>query len=90
MDQFRGLFTKLDKNKDGFVSVEELHNEMNKHGILSRDGKVQVIFDDYRFYRYLPDSMSDFINFIFLLRISLILMTKTRMVCWITKNSSPT
>lgn len=44
MDQFRGLFTKLDQNKDGFVSVEELHNEMNKHGILSRDGKVQVIF----------------------------------------------
>lgn len=44
MDQFRGLFTKLDKNKDGFVSVEELHNEMNKHGILSRDAKVQVIF----------------------------------------------
>lgn len=44
MDQFRGLFTKLDQNKDGFVSVEELHNEMKKHGILSRDGKVQVIF----------------------------------------------
>lgn len=44
MDQFRGLFTKLDQNKDGFVSVTELHNEMRKHGIFSADGKVQVIF----------------------------------------------
>lgn len=43
MDQFRGLFTKLDQNKDGFVSVTELHNEMRKHGIFSADGKVQVI-----------------------------------------------
>lgn len=44
MDQFRGLFTKLDQNNDGFVSLEELHNEMKKHGILSRDGKVEVIY----------------------------------------------
>lgn len=44
MDQFHGLFTKLDQDKDGFISVAELHNEMKKHGILSGDGKVQVIF----------------------------------------------
>lgn len=43
MDQFRGLFVKLDQNKDGFVSVAELHEEMKKHGILSSDSKVQVI-----------------------------------------------
>lgn len=43
MDQFRGLFVKLDQNKDGFISVAELHNEMRKHGILSADGKVQVV-----------------------------------------------
>lgn len=44
MDQFRGLFVKLDQNQDGFISVSELHNEMRNHGILSADGKVQVIF----------------------------------------------
>lgn len=43
MDQFRGLFVKLDQNKDGFISVAELHDEMKKHGILSADSKVQVI-----------------------------------------------
>lgn len=43
MDQFHGLFLKLDKNKDGFISVAELHNEMKKTGILSVDEKVQVI-----------------------------------------------
>lgn len=43
MDQFRGLFTKLDQNKDGLISVAELHNEMRRHGILSADGKVQVV-----------------------------------------------
>ena len=43
MDQFRGLFAKLDQNDDGFVSVAELHDEMKRHGILSADGKVQVI-----------------------------------------------
>lgn len=42
MDQFRGLFAKLDKNEDGFISVSELKDEMRKHGILSADGKVQV------------------------------------------------
>lgn len=42
MDQFRGLFSKLDQNEDGFVSVAELQDEMRKHGIISADGKVQV------------------------------------------------
>ncbi|KAK7944872.1 hypothetical protein WMY93_000600 [Mugilogobius chulae] len=41
MDQFRGLFDKLDQNNDGYISKGELHNEMKKHGILSADGKVQ-------------------------------------------------
>lgn len=50
MDQFRGLFAKLDQNKDGFISVAELHNEMRKHGIVSADGKVQVIFFNYLFF----------------------------------------
>lgn len=47
MDQFRELFIKLDQNKDGLVSVAELHDEMRKHGILSADGKVQNIIDSY-------------------------------------------
>ncbi|KAM9845347.1 solute carrier family 25 member 24, like [Aulostomus maculatus] len=47
MDQFRGLFSKLDQNNDGFISVAELHSEMSKHGILSADGKVQNIIDSY-------------------------------------------
>lgn len=47
MDQFRGLFDKLDQNNDGYVSKAELHNEMKKHGILSADGKVQNIIDSY-------------------------------------------
>uniref|UniRef100_A0A3B4A1N4 EF-hand domain-containing protein n=1 Tax=Periophthalmus magnuspinnatus TaxID=409849 RepID=A0A3B4A1N4_9GOBI len=47
MDQFRGLFDKLDQNNDGYISKGELHNEMRKHGILSADGKVQNIIDSY-------------------------------------------
>ncbi|KAM4605221.1 solute carrier family 25 member 24, like [Polymixia lowei] len=47
MDQFRGLFLKLDKDKDGFISVAELHNEMKKSGILSVDEKVKNIIDSY-------------------------------------------
>ncbi|XP_072296764.1 solute carrier family 25 member 24, like [Eucyclogobius newberryi] len=47
MDQFRGLFDKLDRNNDGFISKGELHDEMKKHGILSADGKVQNIIDSY-------------------------------------------
>ncbi|KAL6104109.1 uncharacterized protein ACO6RY_13908 [Pungitius sinensis] len=47
MEQFRGLFAKLDKNKDGLISVSELENEMKKHGILLVDRKVQNIIDSY-------------------------------------------
>ncbi|CAB1413452.1 unnamed protein product [Pleuronectes platessa] len=47
MDQFRGLFVKLDQNKDGFISVTELHKEMSKFGINSADGKAQNIIDSY-------------------------------------------
>lgn len=47
MDQFRGLFVKLDQDRDGFISVAELHSEMRKHGILSVDDKVQNIIDSY-------------------------------------------
>uniref|UniRef100_A0A8C6TQG7 Solute carrier family 25 member 24, like n=1 Tax=Neogobius melanostomus TaxID=47308 RepID=A0A8C6TQG7_9GOBI len=47
MDQFRGLFDKLDQNNDGYISKEELHNEMKKHGILSADGKVKHVIDSY-------------------------------------------
>ncbi|XP_041847321.1 solute carrier family 25 member 24, like [Melanotaenia boesemani] len=47
MDQFRGLFAKLDQNNDGFISVAELQDEMRKHGILSADGKVQNIVHLY-------------------------------------------
>uniref|UniRef100_A0A4W5P583 Solute carrier family 25 member 24, like n=1 Tax=Hucho hucho TaxID=62062 RepID=A0A4W5P583_9TELE len=42
MDQFRGLFVKLDKNNDGSISVEELHNEMKKTGIMAADQKTVV------------------------------------------------
>ncbi|XP_023190807.1 calcium-binding mitochondrial carrier protein SCaMC-1-A-like isoform X1 [Xiphophorus maculatus] len=47
MDRFRGLFVKLDQNKDGFISMAELHEEMRKHGIISGDGKVQNIMESY-------------------------------------------
>lgn len=55
MDQFRGLFSKLDQNEDGFVSVAELQDEMRKHGIISADGKVQVtnILNSIYMHRYL-------------------------------------
>ncbi|XP_067109936.1 solute carrier family 25 member 24, like [Osmerus mordax] len=43
MDAFRDLFLKLDKNEDGFISVEELHNEMKKTGILSVDEKARSV-----------------------------------------------
>lgn len=42
MDQFRSLFVKLDRNKDGYISVDELHKEMEKIGVLSADQKAQV------------------------------------------------
>nr|XP_040028255.1 solute carrier family 25 member 24, like isoform X2 [Gasterosteus aculeatus aculeatus] len=47
MDQFRGLFAKLDKNKDGLISMSELEDEMKKHGILLVDRKVQSIIGSY-------------------------------------------
>ncbi|KAL2097819.1 hypothetical protein ACEWY4_007026 [Coilia grayii] len=47
MDQFRDLFAKLDKNNDGFVSVEELHNEMRKIGVTAADEKSQAIVNNY-------------------------------------------
>uniref|UniRef100_A0A3P9PX46 Solute carrier family 25 member 24, like n=1 Tax=Poecilia reticulata TaxID=8081 RepID=A0A3P9PX46_POERE len=47
MDRFRGLFVKLDQNKDGFISMAELHEEMRKHGIISGDGKLQNIMESY-------------------------------------------
>ncbi|XP_061835848.1 solute carrier family 25 member 24, like [Nerophis lumbriciformis] len=47
MDQFRGLFVKLDRNKDGFISLSELHTEMSKHGIVAADAKVQNVIDSY-------------------------------------------
>uniref|UniRef100_A0A3Q3XHF6 EF-hand domain-containing protein n=1 Tax=Mola mola TaxID=94237 RepID=A0A3Q3XHF6_MOLML len=64
MDQFRGLFAKLDQNKDGFISVAELQNEMRKHGILSADGKNIInsydknkdgLLDYKEFLRYMMD-----------------------------------
>lgn len=67
MDQFHGLFTKLDQDKDGFISVAELHNEMKKHGILSGDGKVQVIFLRFKVlsvFRLRNAPGSNFIHFI--------------------------
>lgn len=42
MDHFRGLFAKLDKDNNGFILVEELHNEMKKSGILPTEKKVKV------------------------------------------------
>nr|XP_057917427.1 solute carrier family 25 member 24, like [Doryrhamphus excisus] len=47
MEQFRGLFVKLDQNNDGFISLSELHREMSKHGILAADAKVQNVIDSY-------------------------------------------
>ncbi len=42
MDDFRGLFDKLDKNKDGFISTEELQSEMRRIGVEPVCEKVQV------------------------------------------------
>lgn len=42
MDHFRGLFDKLDKNKDGFISTEELQSEMRRIGVEPACEKVQV------------------------------------------------
>lgn len=42
MDQFHNLFGRLDKNNDGFVSVEELTREMRRIGVTAADEKSQV------------------------------------------------
>ncbi|CAL8343304.1 unnamed protein product [Merluccius merluccius] len=47
MDHFRGLFVKLDKDNNGFISVEELHNEMKKSGIVPTEKRVKNIIDGY-------------------------------------------
>ncbi|XP_076003875.1 solute carrier family 25 member 24, like [Genypterus blacodes] len=47
MDQFKGLFVKLDKDNDGYISMAELRGEMRKHGIHSVNDKVQSIIDNY-------------------------------------------
>lgn len=44
MDHFRGLFDRLDKNKDGFISREELQSEMRRIGVEPVCEKVQVRF----------------------------------------------
>ncbi|XP_035278620.1 solute carrier family 25 member 24, like [Anguilla anguilla] len=47
MDQFRSIFLKLDKNEDGFITVDELRKEMTKIGISSVDEKAQAIVGKY-------------------------------------------
>ncbi|XP_051555644.1 calcium-binding mitochondrial carrier protein SCaMC-3-like isoform X1 [Myxocyprinus asiaticus] len=47
MDHFRGLFDKLDKNEDGFISVEELHSEMRRIGVVPVCEKAQAILSKY-------------------------------------------
>ncbi|XP_048845236.1 solute carrier family 25 member 24, like [Brienomyrus brachyistius] len=47
MDRFRSLFLKLDRNNDGYISVDELHKEMEKIGVLSADQKAQGIVGNY-------------------------------------------
>ncbi|XP_037131128.1 solute carrier family 25 member 24, like isoform X1 [Syngnathus acus] len=47
MAQFRGLFVKLDRNRDGFISLAELHSEMSSHGISVADAKVQNVINSY-------------------------------------------
>ncbi|KAK7162625.1 hypothetical protein R3I93_006841 [Phoxinus phoxinus] len=47
MDSFRGLFDKLDRNKDGFISREELQSEMRRIGVEPVCEKVQAILSNY-------------------------------------------
>ncbi|KAI7810086.1 solute carrier family 25 member 24, like isoform X2 [Triplophysa rosa] len=47
MDHFRSLFDKLVKNKDGFISVEELHSEMRRIGVVPICEKAQAILSKY-------------------------------------------
>jgi len=44
MDSFRGLFDKLDRDNDGFISREELLSEMRRIGVEPVCEKVQVRF----------------------------------------------
>jgi len=44
MDRFRGLFDKLDRDNDGFISREELLSEMRRIGVEPVCEKVQVRF----------------------------------------------
>lgn len=93
MDQFRGLFSKLDQNEDGFVSVAELQDEMRKHGIISADGKVQVtnILNSIYMHRYYYFFKAAIERAVFVsCRVSSSLMTETKMACWIIKSSSAT
>lgn len=50
MDQFRGLFAKLDTDNNGSISVEELHNEMKKSGILHSEKKIKVGYRESKGY----------------------------------------
>ncbi|XP_036453008.1 solute carrier family 25 member 24, like [Colossoma macropomum] len=43
MGHFQRLFAKLDKNRDGFVSVQELHEEMRRVGVVCADEKARTI-----------------------------------------------
>uniref|UniRef100_A0A3B4CPJ7 EF-hand domain-containing protein n=1 Tax=Pygocentrus nattereri TaxID=42514 RepID=A0A3B4CPJ7_PYGNA len=46
MEHFQRLFAKLDKNKDGFISVQELHEEMRRVGVVCGDEKMIVANSD--------------------------------------------
>ncbi|KAL6489844.1 hypothetical protein MHYP_G00001890 [Metynnis hypsauchen] len=43
MGHFQRLFAKLDKNRDGFISVQELHEEMRRVGVVCGDEKARMI-----------------------------------------------
>ncbi|KAG9273712.1 calcium-binding mitochondrial carrier protein SCaMC-1-B-like [Astyanax mexicanus] len=43
MEQFESLFCKLDRNRDGFISVEELQEEMRRVGVVCGEEKARII-----------------------------------------------
>ncbi|XP_056320673.1 solute carrier family 25 member 24, like [Danio aesculapii] len=47
MDHFRGLFDKLDKNNDGFISTVELQSEMRRIGVEPVNEKVKAVLSSY-------------------------------------------